>query len=219
MNLWWQQSKGYPPFSWAGPVVLWIIKLCLVCGQGKYASTEAFTFFVRGSKSWKTRSRLAKRGEDGQWFGFRKGTQAYDLPLRVEGSKPELPCECISKSGRIPKRIIDRYLLPPTPAPRHPNIYKVKGTLPDSFADGFADTDLIVPGSTVDTGTSRDRSAGRSRGKSTDRPRRQFLPFSESSHGAAARAMAAEELAEITARLEAEEQERLANDNDHHGTR
>ena len=68
---------------------------------------RAVVWIYRAGRTTKLTSRLAKPGPGGRWYGFTKATQEYDRVLQVEGKKPELSCACISKTGRIPKRLVE----------------------------------------------------------------------------------------------------------------
>ena len=200
-EMYWFQGKNGVRCS--GPHVINEIKKCKNCGQGKYSSTRAVTIFCRGNETWRSSSRLAKRGEDGRWLGLSKDTGEYDRLLPEPRDKPELPCECVSRSGRIPKRLVNRYLLPLTPTPRHPLVHKDNGTFPKESSGGVAGTFRPRRSSTVQAATSTDNSGDGSAGISTKKNRPDFRPRTPE-QVETSQANAEQELAAIGARLEEE---------------
>lgn len=221
MKMWWNKGRG---FSWSGPWVIWEVKKCKVCGEGKYASTRAVTWIVRNGIAKKVSSTLAKRGADGLWRGVDRGVGGrtkeafYDLSyedqpiLRPVSDKPILACVCISKSGRIPKRLIDLYLSPPPPAPNTPYLREGSGTFTDNSAGNSAGPFRPRRQRIVDAGAAGDKPAGRASG----RRRPNFMPVTEE-QVAQRQAITDREMADIAARLDKETQEELDNDTRYSG--
>ena len=173
-NLYWQPMKGGG--YWAAPVIVWEIQWCSGCGCSRYASTRAMAYFVKGSEKWNERSTLARRDEDGQWRGFDNGSGEYDIPLRPVTAKPEMLCECPTKSGRVGKRDVDAFLRRDSRRRQSQTYISNAITLPDGFGGLITGTAQPDGSSPVHARRAADNSSGESGGKTSGRKRPDFRP-------------------------------------------
>ena len=209
-NLYWQPMKGGG--RWAAPVIVWEIQWCARCHCSRYASTRAMAYFVRGSKKWSERSTLARRGEDGKWWGLDNRSGEYDLPLYPVNAKPEMLCECPSKSGRVGKRDVDAFLRRESRRRQPPTHISNAITLPDVLGGVGAGTGHPSRSRPVHARANPDTPAGDSSGQAAGRKNRpQF--HQRAAPTESEQATGEEERQRWIERLEQEELEREEQEN------
>lgn len=136
-HYWSEVGKGW---MMSQPILVWHTKPCKHCGLSAYTYEVPIVFFIRNGITQIRNSKGAKR-INGVWCLERdKGSGVFNKPLPRLRPKPVLLCQCIAQGSKPSVREVSRYLLPPTPTPRTPDLTQVLENHTSSFTEGQSDS-------------------------------------------------------------------------------